>query len=261
MPKPMPKKDEDKGKFMARCMNAEMMMDEYPDDDDRQAACELQWKDEKKSAAMDGQVERRVYFGAALELRKKPDAGGNILAGIASPFGKESEDMGFREIMQRGAFKEALKDSDVIALFNHDPNFVLGRESANTLRVHEGKEGLMAEIDIPDTPLIRDLVVAPVERRDIQGMSIGFIVNKDQVEEHDDGSFTRTILEVKRLIDVSVVTFPAYPDTTIAVRSINEFKAKKRNGTFVPPPDDPLTIAAAEERGRCLNLKQKTMEV
>ena len=218
----------------------------------------------------ESRIERRVFLDSDFELRKSED-GPTVFVGIASPFGKESEDMGFREVVKRGAFKNALTRSDTVALFNHDPNFVLGRESSETLRLKEGRAGLKAEIDFPDTQLIRDLVVGPVERRDIRGMSIGFIVAEggDEIKKRQDGTILRTIVEIEELIDVSVVTFPAYQDTNVAVRSIDAWRKEnetsdsneaEEDGEKDSPKTEP-EIHVAEARKRSLQLKKKSMEV
>ena len=56
-----------------------------------------------------------------------------------------------------GAFRKTIQESDVRALFNHDPNFVLGRNKAGTLRLYEDGDGLGYEVDLPDTQAARDV--------------------------------------------------------------------------------------------------------
>ena len=188
---------------------------------------------EELRAAEPSRVERRTFHDSELRAVHTDEDGKKkrALVGIASPFGKRSEDMGFVEMMAEGAFTNALEKSDTIALFNHDANFVLGRESAGTLALIQTSRGLEADINVDvENKTLNDMVVRPVERGEIKGMSIGFIVamGGDRLEELDDGTILRTITEVEELIDVSVVTFPAYPDTQIdarvALRSIEKFK-------------------------------------
>ncbi|VEB57000.1 phage pro-head protease [Salmonella enterica subsp. enterica] len=76
----------------------------------------------------------------------------------------------FREIIRPGAFDEVLND-DVRALFNHDPNFILGRRSAGTLALTVDERGLRYDITAPETQTIRDLVLAPMQRGDINQSS------------------------------------------------------------------------------------------
>lgn len=164
---------------------------------------------------MNNQLERRVV--AAHDLRASKDGGTPKLAGYAAVFESYSLDMGFRERIAQGAFTQALARSDTRALFNHDPNYVLGRQQAGTLTLREDEQGLYMENTPPDTQWARDLMVS-IERRDISQMSFGFTVKQDDWRKVD-GEWVRTLLEIDQLFDVSPVTFPAYPDTQVALRS------------------------------------------
>ena len=115
--------------------------------------------------------------------------------------------------------------SDVRGLFNHDSNFVLGRNKADTLKVKTNANGLQYEIDLPDTQTIRDLVLEPIKRGDVDQSSFGFIVGQgnESWDENDDGVLIRTIHKIRELFDVSPVTFPAYRDTTVGARSMQTF--------------------------------------
>lgn len=162
-----------------------------------------------------------------LDLRIRKKDGKTKIHGYSAVFNTLSEDLGgFREKIQKGAFKEALKTSDPRMLFNHDANFILGRKSAGTLRVEEDLEGLYVEADAPNTRLISDMVLVPMQRGDIREMSFGFIVESDKWEGLEsrgkDELPVRTILKVAELFDVSPVTFPAYPDTAVALRSLRQ---------------------------------------
>jgi HK97 family phage prohead protease len=145
-----------------------------------------------------------------------------ILEGYAAVF-NEIVTIGrwFREQIAPGAFAKAVKEDDVRALFNHNPDLVLGRTAAKTLALAEDTTGLRATITTPDTTVGRD-VVTLVERGDISGMSFAFLVRKDTWEESDDPDSLelplRTIQDVK-LFDVAPVTYPAYPQTSIAARN------------------------------------------
>jgi HK97 family phage prohead protease len=164
---------------------------------------------------------KQHWVVAATELRiQDNDAGGKTLVGYAAVFDRWSEDLGFfREIIRAGAFRKTLSDgADVRALFNHDPNFVLGRTKSGTLRLEEDERGLRIEGDLPDTQMVRDLVISPIERGDIDQMSFGFRSVKD---EWNEDYTERELLEVQ-LFDVSAVTFPAYPQTEVGVRVIGE---------------------------------------
>ena len=156
-----------------------------------------------------------------IELRVEGDDESKKITGHAAVFGKWSEDLGgFREKIREGAFSKTIKEADVRALFNHDPNFVLGRNKAGTLSLEEDKKGLAISIDPPDTQWARDLTTS-IERGDITQMSFGFRTVKDQWTTPQDGKENqRELLEVE-LFDVSPVTFPAYPQTDVGMRSID----------------------------------------
>lgn len=157
------------------------------------------------------------------EMRVEASAEGKpTIYGYAAVFDQLSENLGgFQEKIARGAFARALQEDDVRALFNHDPNYVLGRNTSKTLRMWEDIHGLRFEVEPPDTQVGRDLL-ALVQRGDINQMSFAFRALKQEWEElespNESGAwFIRTLQEV-RLYDVSVVTYPAYPQTTAAVR-------------------------------------------
>jgi len=144
------------------------------------------------------------------------------IVGHAAVFNQWSEDLGgFREQIAPGAFAEAINADDVRALFNHDTNQVLGRNRSKTLTLLEDSRGLMSEIILPDTQLARDLE-ALMKRGDINQMSFAFSIDQDGQtwKKAGEGPWERTITKVSRLYDVSVVTFPAYPQTDAAVRAM-----------------------------------------
>ena len=163
------------------------------------------------------------------ELRVS-DEGTQDIIGHAAVFDSWSETLGglfpFKEIIKKGAFEETIKKDDIRALFNHDPNYVLGRNKAGTLELEEDEIGLKVKITPPNTSWAKDLVES-IRRGDISQMSIGFIVEKDTWGT-EDGIDTRTIKKVQ-LFDVSPVTFPAYTQTDVGVRAMEEYKEYKNN--------------------------------
>lgn len=166
-------------------------------------------------------MERRALV-AAPELRASDS--GKTIAGYAALF-NSTADIGdtFREVIAPGAFTETLK-GDVRALIDHDSGRVIGRTKAGTLRLNEDDKGLAVEIDLPDTSDGRDLAIS-LERGDISGMSFGFRVSHDEWDETSDPP-TRTIHKVD-LFEVSAVAFPAYEDTELALRSLNDAKGER----------------------------------
>ncbi|WP_110685083.1 HK97 family phage prohead protease [Salinicola aestuarinus] len=168
-------------------------------------------------------VEKRAI---SCEVRaEEPEAEGQAarIIGHGAVFNSRSEMIlgMFREEIAPGAFDNVLGD-DVRALFNHDRNFVLGRTTSRTLSISVDAEGLRYEITPPDTQTVRDLVLAPLRRGDITGSSFAFRVapDGDEWREEDGGLIVRTIHSFSRLLDVSPVTYPAYPDAGASARSL-----------------------------------------
>lgn len=175
--------------------------------------------------ARDGQ-ERRYFGTEVAEIRAKTEGDGHLIEGYAAVFDKLSDDLGgFRERVAKGFFKDVL-DQDVRALFNHDSNMVLGRTKSKTLTIEEDSKGLLYEVKLPDTSYARDLRES-VERGDISQNSFGFIVDEDHFDQRQDGTVVRTLIKARELIDVSPVTFPAYPDATISQRALDRFNEWK----------------------------------
>ncbi len=167
------------------------------------------------------QKETRFLETAELEIRADGDK--PCIRGYASVFNSPSLDLGgFREIVLPGAFRASLESGDdCLGTFNHDPDKLLGRRSSATLRLSEDARGLRFEIDPPDTSYARDLAES-MKRGDVKGASFGFTVNKDgQDWKTEDGQRVRYLRSV-RLLDVAVVTEPAYRDAAAVIRSIDE---------------------------------------
>lgn len=180
--------------------------------------------------------ERRIIVGN-LEVRSKADAADQrTLVGYAAKFDVRSEDLGgWVEELKPGAFDAVLKTKpDVRALLNHDPNHVLGRTTAGTLRLDADKVGLRAEMDLPDTQIGRDLAVS-IERGDIDQMSFGFrVLPGGALWDLDSDPAVRTVSEVGELFDVSVVTYPAYPQTEVGLRDLQAAREAAKPTPAVP---------------------------
>lgn len=161
-------------------------------------------------------VEKRT-FDCNIEIRKD-DGKETKLKGHAAIFNEYVSIGGwFMERIMPGAFKQAIKQDDVRALFNHDANFILGRNVSGTLEMDEDKTGLAVDITPPDTQLVKDLVLSPIERGDISQMSFAFQVLEEKwIKGKDKELDKRDILKVK-LFDVSPVTYAAYEGTDIAL--------------------------------------------
>ena len=165
-------------------------------------------------------AEREIRIGT-VEVRS--DDGENRISGYAAVFNRLSENLGgFREKIEPGAFDDVM-DDDVRALFNHESHLILGRTKADTLQLEADDNGLRYRIDPPDTQYARDLITS-IKRKDVTQSSFAFRVNDDRWDEDDDGRLVRTIKSFKRLYDISPVTYPAYPDTTVATRSMDSYQ-------------------------------------
>jgi len=168
--------------------------------------------------------ERRVQLGD-VKIENRAGGEGHTLSGYAAVFNRSSVDLGwFTEEIAPGAFTEALQQDDVRALVDHDSSRILGRTKSGTLRLSEDDVGLRMEVDLPDTTAGRDINES-VKRGDVSGASFGFRV-KDADWETKDGKDHRTLRSVE-LFDVGPVTFPAYPDTAVAVRSCEQWKKER----------------------------------
>ncbi len=167
---------------------------------------------------LSAKIERRMLDLAELRLDGEGDQ--KTIRGYAAVFDSMSQPlMGFREVIRKGAFRKTIKEADIRALWNHDPNYVLGRKSARTLTLTEDEKGLLSRIMPPDTQWARDLMQS-IQRGDVSQMSFGFRAIKDNwLPPGQDGLPIRELLSVQ-LFDVSPVTFPAYPQTEVHVRAL-----------------------------------------
>lgn len=171
-------------------------------------------KSEKKSDTMND-FERRC---GDIEFRDEDE--GRVVTGYAAVFDQSTRIGEVDEVIGRDAFSESLND-DVVALFNHDMNMVLARSTGGegTLRMEIDEKGLKYTFRLGNQTYARDLEES-IARGDIKGSSFAFTVREDKYERQDDGRYLRRIEKIGRLIDVSVVSVPAYPQTSVAMRDM-----------------------------------------
>ena len=163
--------------------------------------------------------EQRALDFKAAEFRFADDDK-KVLEGYASVFNSKTDLGRFDEVIEPGAFARSISEGqDVRALIDHDSGRVIGRTKNGTLTMQEDSRGLFTRIELPDTQDGRDLSTL-IERGDLDAMSFGFTVSGDRWEKHE-GRNTRYISDVD-MFDVSVVAFPAYTDTTVALRSMQD---------------------------------------
>lgn len=197
--------------------------------------------------------ELRILSKKGLELRTLAnDSGGTdtVIAGTAIPYGSSSEEMwGFREIIAPGAFAHALS-GDIRCLWNHDTGKPLGRTSSNTLTLTDTKDGLQYECKLPNNSWGIDAREA-ISRGDVTGTSFGFRVREDDWV-YVENQLIRTILEAE-LFEVSPVTFPAYPESSVEARSqelLTEGRRRAAGGSELGIEDREQTLDLFERRLR-----------
>lgn len=164
-------------------------------------------------------------FTPGLEVRAATEGEGRTASGYAALFNVETDIGGYwKETIAPGAFSKSLRERDVVALHSHDHGRVVGRTGAGTLSLREDTTGLAFTNELPDTSDGRDLAVQ-IERKDIPGMSFGFITRKQEWDETVDPP-KRTILEAD-LYEITYTAFPAYPDTSVGLRSLEQIREER----------------------------------
>lgn len=200
--------------------------------------------DMKNDKTTQKSVEKRTY-SSKVEVRNVEENGKKKkkITGYALKFNQESEDLGgFVEIISPNALRNT-DMGDVRALFNHDPNFVLGRTKSGTLKLKVDEIGLHYEIDSSDSQTLHDLVYSPIQRGDVDQSSFGFFPNyeTDDWIVREDGKVQRTIHDISTIVDISPVTFPAYLYTEATARSLRA--VTQRDSDDPQDNEDPLKMA------------------
>ena len=174
-----------------------------------------------------GTIERRNLHGL-VELRAEGDE--PTIVGTGVKFGVLSEDLGgFREIFEPGAFTDSLRDDDPRVVWQHNGEFVFGRVRSGTAKIWEDDEGLHFRATPPDAQWAKDAIES-IKRGDVDQNSFAFLA-LDERFEVQDGENVR-IVSKAHLREVGPQTFPANPDTTVAVRSLEA----AREAGDVPDP-------------------------
>lgn len=162
-------------------------------------------------------------IGLRIETRVVGDKTINTLVGHAAVFNQLSDDLGgFRERVKKGAFKRSLGlDGDVVANIEHTSGLATLGRTPDTLRLKEDRVGLRTEIDLPETQAGVD-VAELINTKRIKGMSFKFRTISDEWNTENGGE-VRTLKDVD-LFDVTVTAEPAYPQTDVAMRSLEAAK-------------------------------------
>ena len=192
------------------------------------------------------QVESRVVEIRAAYDDEEDRAADLVVEGYAARF-NEVTDLGyFKEQIATGAFDNVL-DNDVRFLFNHK-GMPLARTSNGTLEMEVREEGLYTRAVLSDTQQGRDLYKA-IKRGDINQMSFAFTIERDAM---DSDTNTRTVQEVKSLLDVSAVSYPAYPTTTL--------EARQRAAVQEPTPEPTEIEESAPEAPETVSEEVRTFD-
>ena len=175
-------------------------------------------------------METRILPQDLSEVRVITNEAGKIhIPGRGIVFNQLSQKLGwFKEIIDPRALDEA-DMSDIVACFNHDMNIVLGRSTSGTLSYTINAGGLDYDILPPETTLVREMVVTPIERKDVTGSSFMFNVAEEGGEEWDvlpDGIYVRYVRKISKVYEFGPVTLPAYNQTytEVARRSFDSYK-------------------------------------
>ncbi|MCY8718435.1 HK97 family phage prohead protease [Bacillus sp. S10C12M] len=181
---------------------------------------------------MSKEVEIRTSQEGALKAHSD-DNGPKVISGYALKFGTRSHNLGgFIEMIDKRALDQT-DMNDVRALIDHDPSKILGRTSAGTLKLEVDDIGLRFDVTLPNTQYASDLY-ENLRVGNISNCSFGFMLGKDGdsfTRDQVTGLPLRSLRNISKLTDVSVVTYPAYEDTdvTIAKRNLQQYEERNRN--------------------------------
>lgn len=179
------------------------------------------------------------FFHQPIELRsvKKDGYLPQGLQGYAVVYGVESRDMGgWKEIIDRGAMRESLtKKLDVRLLWQHDSKAVMARETAGNLVVREDEHGIFFEADLLDTTANRDRL-ADVRAKNIDAMSFGMPYSSVQRSWNKTGGKVVSNVTRADMVEISVVTWAAYEETSVAARCAEQFKTFMQQGAAESTP-------------------------
>jgi HK97 family phage prohead protease len=187
-------------------------------------------------------MSQRETRSVTAELRVSASDDGRTIEGLI-PYSSPSVDLGgFTEIIAPGAFAAALEEeADVRALLNHDSTLLLGRTKSGTLTLTDSPEGLRYRLKLPNTTAGNDLA-EQVSRGDLEATSFGFCCHKETWAVADDGTAMRTLQEVE-LFEVSPTGDPAYPDASVALRSIpDEIRSRIEQSQKGEPTSAPEVV-------------------
>jgi HK97 family phage prohead protease len=213
-------------------------------------------REDDRSNAMEGMIEKRdVSFDADDEIVVETRSNGReVIRGLAIPYNRLSVDLGgFRERILPGAFDKILSrqrgKGEIVSYFNHDPNWLLGRESAGTLEITVDDRGISYVVEPPDTQAGRD-VLALVRSKNLRGSSFSFTVSQrggERFTTDENGRAIREVVEASGLFEMGPVVQPAYPSTSaaVAMRSYQAWLAEQATPESMPHEVGPDIVKAS----------------
>ncbi|TYS68662.1 HK97 family phage prohead protease [Sutcliffiella horikoshii] len=161
------------------------------------------------------------------ELTTRFESDEKVIEGYFAVFNSETELWpGAFEEIDPGAFNESVTN-DVRALINHDTNLVLGRTKSGTLELRVDGKGLWGKVKVNEDDSDAVNAYARLKRGDVDQCSFGFRILEEETEFRDDGSIKWRLKKVD-LHEISVVTFPAYADTSVQARKADYERDIKR---------------------------------
>lgn len=186
-------------------------------------------------------IERRILTPSSNDLEVRISDEGRTVEGYAAVFDQPTMIGNVEEIVHHGAFDNRLTD-DVVALFNHDMNMPLARSTngQGTLEMKVDEHGLYYKFELGGQTYAKDLAES-IKRGDVRGSSFGFVVREDDYEKKDDGTYRRNIRSVGRIVDVSPVVSPAYPQTSVKMRDAIAALEEAEVPTPQPETENPPT--------------------
>lgn len=173
-------------------------------------------------------TERQIRsLPSELTTRAEQETEEKIIEGYFAVFNSETELWpGAYEEIDPSAFNETMSN-DVRALINHDTNLVLGRTKSGTLQLRVDNRGLWGTINVNENDTDAVNLYERLKRGDVDQCSFGFNILEEETQFRDDGSI-KWILKKLDLHEISVVTFPAYADTSVQARKADFERDQKR---------------------------------
>jgi HK97 family phage prohead protease len=201
----------------------------------------------------------KTEFRNCTELRAESQGDEFAISGYGARFNSPSKPIPtqnghhFIETIKPGAFTRALAEQqDVFCLINHDMSRILGRTKSGTLTLAQDDKGLKFRCQLDRANSDHRNIHAAIARRDIDACSFGFIVSEDDFgnswHTDKDGVNQRTIGSFRKITDVSVVSSPAYNDTSVDARSVSSASRKFVQKLF--PSERSKFIAIANRQAR-----------